>query len=871
MSRRIYDIPGGIHPAENKSQSLKNPIKNAGIPAQIVLPLSQHIGAPAKPIVTVGERVLKGQVIAEANGFVSVPVHASTSGTVIAIETRPITHFSGLEAPCIIIDTDGADEWVEHQGVDDYRQLDKQQLLNLIRNAGIAGMGGAGFPSSIKLAGHPDKPIATLIINATECEPYITADDMLIRERAEQVVAGVQILQHLVSPTSETLIGIEDNKPEAIEILRQACQNTTIEVVSLPTKYPSGGEKQLIQILTGKEVPSGKLPADIGVVLQNIGTATAIYRAVTHGEPLIERITTVTGEAIETPQNYQVLLGTPANYLLEKCAFDIRQASQLIIGGPMMGIAVNNTDVPVVKTTNCILAPTAAEIAPPTPAQACIRCGTCANACPAGLLPQQLYWFSRAKENEKLEEHNLADCIECGCCTYVCPSNIPLVQYYRASKAAIRTAKAEADKSEHAKQRFEAREARIEQVNAEKEAKRAARAAAAKEAAAKKAAAAQSAEATPSSDGKADVIAAALARTAAKKATTTGDPVQDAIERAKAKRAGGASEESAEDKLAKLEKRLDNAKNKLAAAIEAGNDNIDAFKTGVEKSQAKVDEARAAVAAEQKAAPVEDNSVDLSDPVAAAIAKAQNKRAGGASEESAEDKLAKLEKRLENANNKLAAAIEAGNDNIDAFKTGVEKSQAKVDEARAAVAAEQKAAPVEDNSVDLSDPVAAAIAKAQAKRAGGATAESIDDKVAKLETRLAKAQQKLAAAEAEGNDNIDAFKTGVEKSQEKLDAAKLEQAKTRPASEAPTAPKAAADDDPVAAAIAKAQAKRAGASVAETPEQQVAKLRKRLTMAEDKLRAAEAEGSDKLEAFQAGVDKLQSKLREAEAALAESE
>jgi electron transport complex protein RnfC len=716
---------------------------------------------------------------------------------------------------------------------------------------------------------------------------------MLIRERAEQVVAGIQILQHLISPSTETLIGIEDNKPEAIAILRQACADTRIEVVSFPTKYPSGGEKQLIQILTNKEVPSGKLPADIGVVLQNIGTATAIYRAIELGEPLIDRITTVTGEALETPQNYQVLLGTPANYLLEKCAFDIRQASQLIIGGPMMGIAVNNTDVPVVKTTNCILAPTAAEIAPPTPAQACIRCGTCANACPAGLLPQQLYWFSRAKENEKLEEHNLADCIECGCCTYVCPSNIPLVQYYRASKAAIRTAKAETEKSEHAKQRFEARETRIEQANLAKEAKRAARAAAAKEAAAKKAAAAENAEAAPSGDGKADIIAAALARTAAKKAST-GDPVQDAIERAKAKRAGGGSEESAADKLAKLEKRLANAKNKLAAAIEAGNDNVDAFKTGVEKSQAKVDEARAAVAAEQNIAAAEAASVDLSDPVAAAIAKAQNKRAGGASEESATDKLAKLEQRLDNAKNKLAAAIEAGNDNVDAFKTGVEKSQAKVDEARAAAAAEQQAAGVDKSqakvdeacaavaaeqqsaaaeTVDLSDPVAAAIAKAQAKRAGGAAAESIEEKIAKLETRLAKAQQKLAAAEAEGNDNIDAFKTGVEKSQEKLNAAKLEQAQSQPApkAEQKTEPKPAVEDDPVAAAIARAQAKRAGTSVAETPEQQVAKLRKRLTMAEDKLSTAEAEGSDKLEAFQAGVDKLQSKLREAEAALAESE
>ena len=287
--RKIWDIPGGIHPPENKTQSLTSRIQAAGIPAQLVLPLSQHIGAPASPIVSPGERVLGGQMIAEASGFVSVPVHAPTSGTVSAIEARQIPHPSGMSAPCIIIDCDGQDEHLDYQGLGDYQALDKASLLSAIRNAGIAGMGGAGFPSAVKLG--PRQPIETLIINGTECEPYITADDILMRERAEQIIAGVKILQHLIAPSKETLIGVEDNKPEGIAALQAAAKGSSIEVVSFPTKYPSGGEKQLIQILTGKEVKSGGLPAEVGIVCQNIGTTVAIHKAINLGQPLISRIT----------------------------------------------------------------------------------------------------------------------------------------------------------------------------------------------------------------------------------------------------------------------------------------------------------------------------------------------------------------------------------------------------------------------------------------------------------------------------------------------------------------------------------------------------------------------------------------------------
>ncbi len=516
--RRVWDFHGGIHPPQNKHQSLQSPIRPAGIPPRLTYPLSQHIGAPAEPIVEVGRQVLKGQMIAKAAGFISVPIHASTSGTVTAIEERLIAHPSGLSATCIVLDSDGEDRWLEHSGVDDYHQLDKHALLAIIREAGIAGLGGAGFPAAVKLGVNPNQgKIETLLLNGSECEPYITADDILMRDRAEQVIAGTQILSHLVNP-QETLIGVEDNKPASIAALQAAAWGTDISIVVFPTKYPSGGEKQLIEILTGKQVPSGGLPADVGIVCQNVGTAVAIHRAVTHGEPLISRITTLTGAALAQAQNYEVLLGSPMDFLLQQAGFDQDRCRCLVMGGPMMGFAVPDAAVPVVKATNCLLAPTADELPAPSPALACIRCAMCAEVCPASLLPQQLYWFSQAKEYEKLAAHNLFDCIECGACSYACPSNIPLVQYYRASKAEVIQMRKDQAKSDHSRIRFEARQERLELEAAEKEARRKARMQAAQE-------------------------RARLAATQGNDAAT--DPVQAAIDRAKAKKAAGAKQELA--------------------------------------------------------------------------------------------------------------------------------------------------------------------------------------------------------------------------------------------------------------------------------------------------------------------------------------
>ncbi|MGB0538204.1 MAG: electron transport complex subunit RsxC [Alloalcanivorax venustensis] len=470
----VYDFPGGVHPAEHKTVSNRTPIAPGPRPAQLVLPLNMHLGAPARPIVAVGDRVLKGQMLAEPAGAVSAALHAPTSGTVVALGPRPIQHPSGMDALCIVLEPDGEDRWAERRPVADHTRLGPGKLIALLRDAGVAGLGGAGFPTSVKVNLGDHQRVEQLIINAVECEPYITADDRLMRERADEIVLGIQILQYLLNP-HDTLIGVEDNKPEAIAALRAACADSDVEVRVVPTKYPSGGEKQLIQLLTGKEVPSGSIPAQCGVVCQNVGTAWAVKRAVHDGEPLLSRITTVTGDAVARPGNYEVWLGTPVADLLHHAGVDKERLGRLVMGGPMMGFTLHDPSVPVVKTSNCVIAASAEELPEPPPEQACIRCGACAEVCPANLLPQQLYWYAKTDDFERAQHHNLMDCIECGACAYVCPSHIPLVQYYRYAKGEIRTQTAEQIKADRARERFEARQARLEREQAEKEARRRAR------------------------------------------------------------------------------------------------------------------------------------------------------------------------------------------------------------------------------------------------------------------------------------------------------------------------------------------------------------------------------------------------------------
>ncbi|OQY44955.1 MAG: electron transport complex subunit RsxC [Candidatus Parabeggiatoa sp. nov. 2] len=466
-----WEFHGGVKPNGHKSLSNQTPIIQADIPPFLVLPLLQHIGDPTEPVVQVGDKVLKGQIIAhckekDCSVRMSVPIHASSSGTVVAIEPRAVPHPSGLTAPCIVIETDGQDTWTERTPLVNYTALESAKVREHIGKSGIVGLGGAGFPAHIKLK--PDG-IDTLVINGSECEPYITCDDRLMQERPHEIIIGAQIIKHVLGGAKHCIIAVEDNKPAAYQALLETAQGR-VEVVKVPTVYPTGGERQLIQVLTGKEVGRTQLPAHFGIVVHNVETTRAVYRAVQLGQPLLSRSMTVTGGGIEKPQNLEVLLGTPMRFIINQCGRK-PGIERLIMGGAMMGFALPDDEMPIVKTTNCLIVSRADEIEKKPKPQPCIRCGACANVCPINLLPQQLYWYAKAKDFKKAQEYHLFDCIDCGCCAYVCPSHIPLVSYYRYAKAEIRAGGRDRKKAEIAKKRHEFRTFRIERDKAEKKAR----------------------------------------------------------------------------------------------------------------------------------------------------------------------------------------------------------------------------------------------------------------------------------------------------------------------------------------------------------------------------------------------------------------
>jgi len=500
----LWDFPGGVFPAERKTLSNQTPIQKLPIPEQLYVTVKQHIGVEGHLIVEVGQKVLKGQALTKSMNPFAVPVHASTSGEISAIHKHVSAHPSGLPELTVQITSDQQDKWTQLSPMVDYQNQPTMQVLAAICDAGISGMGGAGFPTHIKSS--PKKDVDFLIINGIECEPYITSDDRLMREHAWQIRQGIDVLCHLLKP-KHVLIGIENNKPEAIEAIQVACrENPNYRVCSVPTKYPAGGEKQLIQMLTNREVPAKGLPVDVGVIMHNVGTCFAIADAIFSGKPLISRVVTVTGEAVEKPGNVWALIGSPVAHLLAHCEYkqEVQKQANIIMGGPMMGFSVTSELVPVVKTTNCILAATDHEVAGNNE-QACIRCSACADVCPASLLPQQLFWHAKAKELEKTQEYNLFDCIECGACAYVCPSEIPLVHYYRIAKSEIRVEQEEKQKSDKARDRFEKREARLIAEQQARDEKHRLAAEARKQAMAS------------SGNNSKDKIAAALARAKAKK------------------------------------------------------------------------------------------------------------------------------------------------------------------------------------------------------------------------------------------------------------------------------------------------------------------------------------------------------------------
>ncbi|MBA3980274.1 MAG: electron transport complex subunit RsxC [Alcanivorax sp.] len=813
--RKLHDFHGGIHPPQRKTLSSEAPIRPGPLSATLVLPLNMHLGAPALPCVQVGDRVLKGQILAEASGPVSAPVHAPTSGVVRAIEPRPIQHPSGLDALCVVLDSDGEDRWTALTPCPDYRDMPRAELVARIRDAGIAGLGGAGFPTAVKVNVRDSQRIEQLIINAVECEPYITADDRLMRERAEGVIAGIQVLQHLVQPM-ETLVGIEDNKPEAIAAMRAAAAGTGIEIVTVPTKYPSGGEKQLIRVLTGKEVRSGGLPADVGVVCHNTGTAWALHRLVTTGEPLISRITTLTGTAFAEPGNVEVLIGTPVADLLAFGGVPQPHTGRLIMGGPMMGFSIENPLAPVVKTTNCIIAAPLSELPEPEPEQPCIRCGACAEVCPADLLPQQLYWYSKASEFDRAQHYNLMDCIECGACAYVCPSHIPLVQYYRYAKGAIRQQAAEHQKADRARERFEARTARIEREKAEKEAKRQARLEANRQ---KSSPATSVAAATPAADPVADLKKAVGEASSAYKAAVKiakeaeeqgadnaadlraeadqlkarADELKIALRDAKANAPAAVAptaQAAPADPVADLKKAVGEASSAYKAAVKAakeaeeqGADNAADLRAEADQLKARADELKIALRDAKASAPAPTRPAPASPAPAAPPAvslstapESPTAQANAEDEASAEAERAKRAQRMKalktafNMSHKqwkeASAALERaerdGLPDVDTHRARVDKLKKKADLAKAqlnelveAAKADMKASTGTDLKT-LKLQAARAESTVREKTAALATAREAGD-----EERINVLQQELAAAEQQALETARTLKQAV--------------------------------------------------------------------------------------------------------------
>jgi len=532
----LFRFHGGLHPPDNKHLSRERPIADCPLPERFVLPLQMHIGSAAQPLVKVGDRVGRGQMLAVAEEFISAAVHAPTSGTVVAIEDQPIPHPGGLSAPAIVLKADGEDRWERpFEPWANHTERSPAELRARLREAGIVGLGGAVFPTAVKLAVSNPGEVHTLVLNGAECEPYITCDDRLMREQPQEILHGARIVMHMMG-SQRCLVGIEDNKPEAIESMRRAIaelDDDRFEVVPVPTIYPAGGEKQLLRTLTGVEVPRGERATQHGLLCLNVATVAAVRQAVVDGEPMTDRIVTVTGPGVKQPENLRVRIGTPMGEVVAAAGGYQNGVDRLVMGGPMMGFALHDDEAPVVKATNCLLALRPQDRPAEQPAQPCIRCSRCSDACPADLLPQQLYWYARSESFERAADYHLFDCIECGVCAAVCPSHIPLVQYYRFAKTEIWSREREKAKADRARARFEFRKERIERQKAEREAALAKKRAAMQEAKKK-----QAAESDGEGQGAAaDKAAPAAVTSGHAKASDSAMTIEAARARAKERRA----------------------------------------------------------------------------------------------------------------------------------------------------------------------------------------------------------------------------------------------------------------------------------------------------------------------------------------------
>jgi len=463
-AQRLGVFHGGLQLAGHKGESTSSELAHAPLPARLILPLAQHMGLGSVPVVEAGQDVYKHQMIARADGDRSSALHAPTSGRIIGLQMHPVPHPSGLPAQCLVLESDGQDQARQYLLPLDPGSVRLEQLLVRVRDAGIVGLGGAVFPTASKIMGATRAHKLTLIINGAECEPYISCDDMLMRARPREIIRGARLLLDALGAET-AIVAVERDKTQALEALDAALQSDGDERVRIErifTIYPAGGERQLIEVLAGKEVPAGQLPIDIGFLCQNVATVAAIYRAVTLGEPLVSRITTISGSGVQQPGNFIARLGTPIAEVVQAAGGYTDDVARLIMGGPMMGISLPDDQAPLVKASNCVLALRAADVRAVGDEMPCIRCGDCERACPARLQPQELYWRIRGSDLPGADELEVNACIECGCCDFTCPSHIPLTQYFRFAKSQLRLAAAQKAKSDLARQRFEDRQKRLE-------------------------------------------------------------------------------------------------------------------------------------------------------------------------------------------------------------------------------------------------------------------------------------------------------------------------------------------------------------------------------------------------------------------------